>query len=346
MWTPDQGSDLRPHPLLSLASRVQDKTLRSALLERAACAWRRLHWPGARQRWLCAMPKDFITQRIMAKGSWDDCARLVSLWHAVQLGHSIMIEVGANVGACTVELLLRTNASILAFEPSPVAFWHLTSSLLRLSKLEAVTDRIAVFPLALGSRSSSARMTVSMRSRVNNYGASVINLGGSSLGERAGLRDAATDLGTVQIRTLQEIFPQGFEEAIGMVKLDVQGFECDVLDGGGPVFSQVRVLVAEADDALLSIQGCSIDHLRAKMSRSRLTSISFWPKRHYQDATLVGSQGDTGYCSATGRVRNRFHPVVVRVTARQAVNCSNIRTPNPWMAKRAADAARALALIG
>ena len=36
------------------------------------------------------------------------------------------LQVGANIGACTVELLLRTNASIVALEPSPTNYFYLT----------------------------------------------------------------------------------------------------------------------------------------------------------------------------------------------------------------------------
>eukprot|EP00966_Prymnesium_polylepis_P181525 4204620-Prymnesium_polylepis.1 len=43
----------------------------------------------------------------------------------------VVVEVGANIGACTLQLLLHTNATVLAFEPSPLNLFHLTESLHR-----------------------------------------------------------------------------------------------------------------------------------------------------------------------------------------------------------------------
>ena len=79
---------------------------------------------------MCLAPADFVSDRIVAKGAWRDCGMYVRLWQGLD-GKSVsrhemvplpapgdpqgvLLEVGANIGACTVELLLRTNASIVA----------------------------------------------------------------------------------------------------------------------------------------------------------------------------------------------------------------------------------------
>lgn len=88
---------------------------------------------------------DLISRSLRAKGHWPECSELVKLWsrHADRHRHTradgisaraqevqeVFVDVGANIGACTLEMLQRTNASVIAIEPSPMALFYLTSSL-------------------------------------------------------------------------------------------------------------------------------------------------------------------------------------------------------------------------
>ena len=57
-------------------------------------------------------------------------------------------EIGANIGACTVELLLRTRASIIALEPSPTNYYFLTRSLHALAQRHPeMARRVVVLPV-------------------------------------------------------------------------------------------------------------------------------------------------------------------------------------------------------
>ena len=85
----------------------------------------------------------------------------------------VVLELGGNLGACSVELLVRTRASLVIFEPHPLNLFRLTSTLKRLS-LEApellIAERVVVFPIAVGNESTSAPLFVTK----GNLGDSVV----------------------------------------------------------------------------------------------------------------------------------------------------------------------------
>ena len=48
-------------------------------------------------------------------------------------------------------------------------------------------------------------------------------------------------------------------KAIRLIKMDVQGFECNVMDAGMGVFRSARAVKSEVDRSFLSAQNCSED---------------------------------------------------------------------------------------
>ena len=78
----------------------------------------------------------------------------------------------ANIGACTVELLLRTRASIVAVEPSPQAAFHLTRSLRLAAQLHPdILSRVIVLPIGAGDVPNTS---VPLFVQTNNTGNSVL----------------------------------------------------------------------------------------------------------------------------------------------------------------------------
>ena len=133
---------------------------------------------------------DYISDRIRARGFWRDCALHVRLWQALdgrvwpKRGPAaqplpsaddpkgVLLEVGSNIGACTVELLLRTHAKIIAFEPNPANLFHLTHSLHRLAQRDAtMANRVVVYPIGLGDARDEPAHVVT---EVGNLGNSIV----------------------------------------------------------------------------------------------------------------------------------------------------------------------------
>jgi hypothetical protein len=70
---------------------------------------------------MCLAEHDVVSEGIRRFSRWRDCSRLVRIWQAVAAdagtARGVALDIGANVGACTVELLLRTTAHVVAIEP-------------------------------------------------------------------------------------------------------------------------------------------------------------------------------------------------------------------------------------
>lgn len=101
---------------------------------------------------ICGYHGGGITGNIKNTGFWPDCSMdLTNKW--VGLDHTdgadIFTDVGANMDSCALQLLLTTNAKIIAFEPVRRNSFCLTNTLLRLSR--GMRSRVVVRPIGLGS---------------------------------------------------------------------------------------------------------------------------------------------------------------------------------------------------
>lgn len=138
-WTPADEPIAPP-----TTSAYEDETSR----ERTVCSWQRVQLTHALHADLCLHNEsnfisDYIrTHRFATTGmhmNWRDCAPLVRLYQQMSSrrkdeGESrashLAVEIGGNIGTCSVELLLRCpEAHLAVFEPNPSNLFYLTSSL-------------------------------------------------------------------------------------------------------------------------------------------------------------------------------------------------------------------------
>ncbi len=218
---------------------------------------------GATGHKMCVHPfKDILSDSIRGHGRWGECSALADFWNnEAQDSDSdsnsnsnsskpqapIYVEVGANIGACVMEMLFNTDAPIVAFEPNPKNLYALTETLRGLPK--KYRDRVVLFPLALGSSRGSNTI----------YGASD-NLGNSVVGKV--VKDYAVQTFSkenqfeIQIERLDDLLNGGFN--VPLIKLDAQGFECEILKGmGKELASSVDHIHFEKEDIFLKPQGCN-----------------------------------------------------------------------------------------
>ena len=209
---------------------------------------------------LCLAPNDHLSRHLRRRGQWRDCERLKVLWMQVEASAprgavSLFMEVGTNIGACTLELLLATSARIVAFEPNPVNLWYATRSLNMAARTHpTLANRVVLFPVALGDESAFAPIYAQRR----NLGNSVI---GASVTEHDKSRDSAeftVPKQSVPVIPLDTIFPHGLK-GVGLLKVDTQGFECNVLRGAQRALrsGHVDIIEAEVSPRLLDAQCCS-----------------------------------------------------------------------------------------
>jgi FkbM family methyltransferase len=150
----------------------------------------------------------------------------------------VFLDIGANVGLVTFSVGARVpGISIHAFEPHPanVARWRRNGSLN--SGVRAIVE-----PVALGKRKGSTRLHVADESGSHYV---------SDSPEEDGI--------TVPMMTLDEYAETRGIETVHAVKLDVEGHEPLVLDGGQRLLREGRIgcIVCELNDFHLQRNGSS-----------------------------------------------------------------------------------------
>ena len=233
-------------------------------------------WPGGvrlAQQPMCLPANDRISSAIIKRGNWYDCHQFVRLWNSAEREPScrgsegVLIEVGANIGACTVELLLRTRARIIAFEPSPTNLFYLTRSIRLAAQLHPeISTRVVVFPIGAGNVPLEHAQLYTERGNLGNTVVGVRHADACHALDQACLRRVTRVAQVATILPLDDLFPEGLGCA-RLMKLDVQGFECRVMAGAKRALrtSRLRAVVAEVTPAALSAQCCSAAYLKEQL---------------------------------------------------------------------------------
>lgn len=161
-----------------------------------------------------------------------DSLELLELIKKEDFEPRVIYDVGANIGTWT--LLAKSffpDAAVHAFEPLPE---HLT-------KLNSNTDRltqIATHPFCLGNENKNAVINVS------SFSDSSSMLDATPLEfEQFGIKKAAEQ--TVTVKRVDDLIEQGVLPVPDLIKLDVQGFELEVLKGADKYIDQVSYLIVE-----------------------------------------------------------------------------------------------------
>ena len=142
-----------------------------------------------------------------------------------------VIEVGANIGTHTVGLAKQVGpvGKVFAFEPQRACF-----ALLQAQIALNLLDNILAFNEGLGAQRGELFMPVPDYLNPGNFGAV------SLVEDGAGRREK------VQVGTLDQHFPEGFSAAL--VKIDVEGMERQVLEGGQFLLERCKPLLYLEND--------------------------------------------------------------------------------------------------
>lgn len=209
------------------------------------CRWTHIRVGGKTAKMCVHSQGDAVSDSVADKGFWPDCRILKKLWAEKQRLGSLYVEIGANIGACVMHMLLATDVpEIIAFEPNPRNLFCLTMTLLELSPEDR--ERVTVWPVALGARAHSSTIAGAR----DNQGNSVVG---------AIVRDRPSQVFDTPVAIAVERYDRLVHgRAVALMKMDAQGFECNVVRGMGAEFDAVAVLKTEIADHWLSAQeGCS-----------------------------------------------------------------------------------------
>lgn len=258
------------------------------------------------------LSSDFLSADVKKKGRLPpECLNLVELfdwplyrpgWAARMTGpekdaldavaaaefstRSIAFDFGANIGLCTLALLLYSNASVVAFEPNPINLYHLTRSLQHVAEdFPDIARRVVVYPLGIGEADATRLSCMNP----GNGGDSVVAESDCRAG--AGATGAALDAAPqpVTVRRLDALFSPSLAERVRIVKMDVQGYECRILDSdGGGVLGSVHAIHAESEPPSLVRTGCSVSGLRTRLASDGKRWVKWIASDHFMVARRGG----------------------------------------------------------
>ncbi|MBI4160781.1 MAG: FkbM family methyltransferase [Candidatus Yanofskybacteria bacterium] len=183
--------------------------------------------------------KKIIKSALRHLGYDLDCERRLKHYrNFLSYGFATILDIGANVGQFSREMLdTFPDAHIYAFEPVAGCY----------EKLKKVSDKLNFHPLpyALGNQTGETTINVS------SYDPSSSILPMSDLHKKLFPHTAGGHAETIQIRRLDDI-TGGIDFKLPLlIKMDVQGYEKEVVLGGSETFKKASVVLSETSFASL-----------------------------------------------------------------------------------------------
>jgi FkbM family methyltransferase len=168
---------------------------------------------------------------------YGECCELESRFLLSLLRNpGLVIEVGANMGIHTVPMarfLAGQGRTMLAFEPQPVIFQQLCANL----ALNGLMN-VKALPFACGRQSGVVTIETSDYRSPGNFGAAGVS-------PEAVAHNARSE--TVQCVRVDDLVTDG---PVGLIKVDVEGFEQQVLEGCERILARCRPLLYVENDRL------------------------------------------------------------------------------------------------
>jgi FkbM family methyltransferase len=136
----------------------------------------------------------------------------------------LCIDVGANIGGYTSEILTYTNAKVIAFEPLPEAF-------LSLSARTLASERVILENKGVGSKVENLTLHFNPNALAHaSFSEDVKKVSYVSNDQQQ----------TVPVVTLDTYCEEHGITEIDLIKIDTEGYEAEVFEGAKKTFAQVR----------------------------------------------------------------------------------------------------------
>ena len=160
---------------------------------------------------------EFIQNRIFLEQNYFENRELSQIKKYINTG-DVILDIGANIGNHTIYFLMECKAKyVYCFEPTKHTFEILRKNI----EINNLSDDVELYNFALGSIETNGHMD--------------INKGD------AGANHVILDKdGDVVVKRLDQVV---FDKKIDFVKIDVEGFEYDVLIGAEDVLKKYRPII-------------------------------------------------------------------------------------------------------
>jgi FkbM family methyltransferase len=171
--------------------------------------------------WVPNAPRDFIQNTQLSTGSFYEFEILQRLDRYLS-NNSVVIDIGANVGNHTVYWGKITKVKkVYAFEPIKTTF----NILLKNIEINNLIGKVKIYNVGLGDKTAKGAIK---EYYINNIGGTVIS---------------EDDDGDIELNVLDNFYEIIEEPMIDFVKIDVEGFEKNVISGANNFFYKHRPIV-------------------------------------------------------------------------------------------------------
>lgn len=170
-------------------------------------------------------PNEYVDRFIAVEGIYE--RRFLSYLHSVLKPHSVMLDIGANIGNHAIYLAGKCS-DIHCFEPNP----HVANRLRHNISLNSLAHKISVHEFGLGSED---QMLPFLENVDGNLGASYF--------AQSDEIPAGHEVKHLQVRQALQAVAELNLDRIDYIKIDVEGMEEAVLTALQPIIAQHRPLV-------------------------------------------------------------------------------------------------------
>lgn len=201
---------------------------------------------GKRSYWMELYPKgDIVSDELIKSGIWDEgnLRRAVNYFemysrkHNIPLSNLTFVDVGAHVGAYTFRLA-DLGVNVIAIEPMPQNVQLLRRALCRNPQF---ANRVVIHPVGLSGKARSGCRII--------Y--SNINIGNGHLkcGNSTTTHLERREADSIKLVRVDDILGQTLENHrhIVFLKMDVEGFEGQVVEGGPVLFGSGRIPLIQTE---------------------------------------------------------------------------------------------------
>ena len=137
----------------------------------------------------------------------------------------LCIDIGANVGGYTIDVLSRTKANVISFEPLPAAFEKLVNA------THDFKERVKLENRGIGKEADTLAIHYNPNALAHaSFSEDVKKVSYVSNDEKV----------NVQVITLDTYCEENENEEIDLVKIDTEGFESEVFQGARKTFLSIR----------------------------------------------------------------------------------------------------------
>ena len=208
----------RRYPFYSGCGTFANSKLVNVLAGQSSnCVW--AHVPGGE---LLAPLNDYVGRAAYFVGDLD--RKITGICSLIVKPGDTALDIGANIGLVTVHLstLVGKQGRVHAFEPNPRMQEFVRKAMERNN-----LSNVSLHPFGLGDKMGVLNLTVPKD-----------NAGAGSLIRNVDRPNC--DIVEVPIRTLSDVVEKEGIKSIKLMKIDVEGFEAQVFQGGASVLEQLK----------------------------------------------------------------------------------------------------------